>query len=152
MLLAALVLSSFSALAEPCKGFTDSMAQLEMAVLKSDPNSHQTSQPFRTQFLTRIELEEWAQGSTFGGGTITEINFQGETLLMVSRSYTSGIKSADLAVYQFNQGEWDLIKTYPQITGSWIDADAYADKIVFRRDDGKNALVVLTPQDLKYEY
>ncbi len=139
---------SASAHAAPCEGFQVALANLEQTVTQASQREGLMSKPFITSFPTQEKLEQWTETSTSGGGSVTPMEFQGRKLLLSSRSYTSGVKTADLAVYQQTGSGWQLIKNYPLVRGSWIEALAKKDRLVFRRDDNHQELLVLSSADL----
>ena len=134
-----------SSRAEPCEGFNNTMEALEVAM--AEPKTSEAFPAtafFVEEFSSFDELKKWAHGSTWGG-------FQGHKLALAFRSYTSGVISSDIAVYQQVEGKWVLIKTHPPVMQmqSRIVRKVFDDKIIFHSENSDEALLVLTAKDLQ---
>lgn len=141
-----------SSRAEPCEGFNNTMEALEVAM--AEPKTSEAFPAtafFVEEFSSFDELKKWAHGSTWGGGNAEQIDFQGHKLALAFRSYTSGVISSDIAVYQQVEGKWVLIKTHPPVMQmqSRIVRKVFDDKIIFHSENSDEALLVLTAKDLQ---
>ena len=141
-----------------CEGFENSMAALEYAVAQNAPAraqkiSHSAALQsveavFKAEFSSTDEMTRWAASSTLGGGQVNEMTFDGRKLAVVLRSYTSGVKSSDIAVYAENNGTWSLVKSHPPVWNTWIETRTFRDHIAFHAEGNNETLLTLTPQDL----
>ena len=68
--------------------------------------------PFIQKFESEEAMRQWAKSATFGGGYVEKRALFGKNLALVFRSYTSGIPSFDVGIYQQNVNEWRLIKSH----------------------------------------
>jgi hypothetical protein len=144
-----LALIPFTARAEPCESFNNTMEALEVAMADAQKEGGEAlTAHFTKEFADFDDLNEWAEGSTWGGGHAEQIDFQGHKIAITTRSYTSGIKSGDIGIYQLKDNKWLLIKTHPPVTQTWIVRKVFDDKIIFHTENSNEALLVLTIQDL----
>jgi hypothetical protein len=158
-------LFSFKA-AFACDGFNHAMENLEFELAQADiPQSPDIEQPqsavtmtapngveavFPESFPSRAEMDSWAMKSTLGGGRTTALNINDKELVFAFRSYTSGVRSSDIGVYQKLGDKLVLIKAHPPIWKSWVRVERVGDLINFRSEDIKSPVIMtLTPADLR---
>jgi len=120
---------------------------------QSDPNAPgQAPGPetakFAREFSSQEELQQWTENSTMGGGRVEAADFEGRKFIFAYRSYTSGVKSSDAAVYMQDGDNWRLVKAYPLVMGKWIVAEKQDDTVIFRPEDEGKSLMVLSKADL----
>lgn len=138
-----------------CEGFDQDLAALEQIVhspyAQASSSSSSRSAMFAKSFASKDGLRSWTETSTLGGGRIEERSMLGRDFIFAYRSYTSGVKSSDAAVYvQDENGQWQLIKAYPVVMGAFITAERRDDTFLFHPDnDAAKSLMVVTKADLK---
>ncbi|HBR69641.1 MAG TPA: hypothetical protein DEA55_09730 [Rhodospirillaceae bacterium] len=71
--------------------------------------------PFKEEFESEESLKSWARESTWGGGYTEKRSLMGEDLMLVFRSYTSGVPSFDAGVYKRVDLKWILVKSHPPV-------------------------------------
>ncbi len=108
---------------------------------------------FPKSFKSESELKHFAETSTWGGGYMERIPFKSMTLIVVRRSYTSGVETSDLGIYSARMTEHaGLIGHCSHIYHSHIDYKIDGDVITFKTKDylGKDSKVIveLTAADL----
>lgn len=130
-----------------CEGFEHDMNALEHSV-GAKPGAPQTAS-FGKEFESLDELKRWTENSTFGGGRVERGEFAGHDLAFAYRSYTSGVKSSDAAVYVRDGSTWKLVKAHPIVMNDWIVAEQSGETIVFHSENAENSLMVLTSKDLE---
>lgn len=145
----ALTILLFTLFATPlmaCEGFESDMDALErfVGVRAAAP---QTA-GFGREFASLDELQRWTETSTLGGGRLDKARFEGREVAFAYRSYTSGVKSSDAAVYVRGDKVWKLVKAYPVVMGDWIVAERQGGSYLFHPENGGKSLMVLAPADL----
>jgi hypothetical protein len=130
-----------------CEGFDHDMDALERSVGVQSAGGPITA-TFAREFASFDELKRWTETSTFGGGRVETARFEGHDLAYAYRSYTSGVKSSDAAVYVRDGDEWKLVKAHPVLMNDWIVADAHEGSVVFHPESGEKSLMTLSESDL----
>ncbi|MCE7887819.1 MAG: hypothetical protein DYH13_10015 [Alphaproteobacteria bacterium PRO2] len=132
-----------------CEGFEQDMTALERAVAPRNASAGPRTASFGKEFASLDELRRWTETSTLGGGRLDEAEFEGRDFAFAYRSYTSGVKSSDAAIYVREGRNWKLVKAYPVLMGDWIVAEKQADSYLFHPEAGGKSLMVLSEADLK---
>lgn len=130
-----------------CEGFDRDMDALERAVRHDVSTGPQTAS-FGREFTSIDDLRRWTETSTLGGGRLDEAEFEGHDFAFAYRSYTSGVKSSDAAIYVRDGQGWKLVKAYPVLMGDWIVAEKQGDSYLFHPEAGGKLLMVLSQADL----
>jgi hypothetical protein len=131
-----------------CEGFENDMDALERSV-GIRPASATPEARFAREFATEAELKTWTENSTLGGGRIEKASFEGRNFIFAYRSYTSGVKSSDAAVYMQGPEGWKLVKAYPVLMNDWIVAETQTDgSILFHPESENRSLMVLSHADI----
>ncbi|MGB4107589.1 MAG: hypothetical protein WBK55_07315 [Alphaproteobacteria bacterium] len=131
-----------------CEGFEHDMDALERAVGTQNASSGPQTASFGREFATLDELQRWTETSTLGGGRLAKARFEGRDLAFAYRSYTSGVKSSDAAVYARDGETWKLVKAYPVVMGDWIVAEQQEGTYLFHPENGGKSLMTLSKADL----
>jgi hypothetical protein len=149
----AMTVISFSTHA--CEEARQAISELEQVVAANNavhtqnaPAAMLEAKPFPTMITTEEKLKTWAQTSTWGGGRVEMIDFAGRRLALVYRSYTSGVKSSDAAVYAATDNGWKLVKSHPPLHNTWIATEQQGDKLLFHREESTEPLMILTAEEL----
>ncbi len=149
LILAAILLAPTPLMA--CEGFENDMEALERSVgIKHAASTAAPEARFAREFATEAELKTWTENSTLGGGRIEKTTFEGRDFIFSYRSYTSGVKSSDAAVYMQDGEGWTLVKAYPVLMNDWIVAETQTDgSILFHPESsGNRSLMVLSKGDI----
>jgi hypothetical protein len=131
-----------------CEGFEQDMSALERTVGIKNASSGPATASFGKEFASIDELRRWTETSTLGGGRLDETEFEGRDFAFAYRSYTSGVKSSDAAIYVRDGKSWKLVKAYPVLMGDWIVAEKLQDSYLFHPEAGGKSLMVLSQADL----
>lgn len=148
LILAAILLAPTPLMA--CEGFENDMDALERSLGIKHTASATPEARFAREFATEAELKTWTENSTLGGGRIEKTSFEGHDFIFAYRSYTSGVKSSDAAVYMQDAEGWKLVKAYPVLMNDWIVAEKQTDgSILFHPESsGNRSLMVLSKGDI----
>lgn len=133
-----------------CEGFERDMEALERTVGPQNASAGPQTASFGREFASLDELKNWTETSTLGGGRLDKATFEGREVAFAYRSYTSGVKSSDAAVYVRGDKTWKLVKAYPVVMGDWIVAEQQAGSYLFHPENGGKSLMVLTQADLAH--
>lgn len=106
-----------------CEGFQNSMSALEHSM--------------------GIEVPD-----TRAASNSREIEFHGEKLTVIARNVVGQSAASALGVYQFKDGQWQLIKSITASSAAAITYKQSNDQIVFYPINSRLALLTLTARDL----
>lgn len=96
-------------------------------------------------FESKEAIREWAEISTFGGGRIREFDgHEGQRVIVVFRTFTSGIESSDLAVFLGHKARgWQLVVYRQPVLRDLIDVTRLDDRFVFQTRKNRKTLLEL---------
>ncbi len=151
--LLAMTLVEFSYPAFACDEAEHAINELEQTIAAngaphSEPAATLQAAPFPAQIASEEGLKQLAETSTWGGGRYEITEFAGHKLALAYRSYTSGVKSADIGIYVEKDGGWHLVKSHPPVYNAWITSAQQDGSFVFRRDDNNDLVMTLTAAEI----
>ncbi len=123
----------------------------DMSALKNgDYLYHQPQKlSFPENFKSRKDLDKWASNTTIAGGKITEIQFRGTTILMVSRKFSSKKTISDLSFYIMQKGGgYQLGGLYPYVVYDEIKVKQTPEILSFVTKSDDITLLEIAPSDI----
>lgn len=81
------------------------------------------------RFPDRVGVEEWAAKESFGGHSIAQISWKSCEVLIVRRSFTSGVESCRLSVFVREKDAWVEALTLRPFWGTWLEVQHEDDSV-----------------------
>lgn len=104
--------------------------------------------PFKTEFESEEALKAWARESTWGGGYTEKRSLMGEDLMLVFRSYTSGVPSFDAGVYKRVDLKWVLVNSHPPVLNDQPVVQIVDENLVIMSVTGGAEILSISKADL----